>query len=85
MNVGSQLMDILTIRFLILGRIRNCKTGRILKLTINKDECLCSRATVDMVQWILRPVHQLVANEVVEKPSSYSTVFVDHIDRDRLK
>ncbi len=64
-----------------IGRIRNVKTERILKITVNSNgywrvSLYKGGETADFL------VHRLVALEFIENPEGKS--YIDHIDRNRL-
>ena len=63
------------------GRIRNCTTGRILKPGVNGRGYASVRLYKDG-KGKTHMIHQLVANEFIEKPDGKNCV--DHIDKNRL-
>ena len=60
-----------------IGRVRNIKTGRILKHAINKDGY-----TFVVLNKSYRLIHRLVAKEFLDNPENKQ--MVDHIDRNRI-
>ena len=67
-----------------IGRVRNATTGKILKLTDNTHGYL--RLTLSNHEGQNKfSVHQLVAQEFLEKPANDGEVYqIDHINRNRL-
>ena len=65
-----------------IGRVRNSKTGRILKPQLGNDGYYDVGLSKD-VKFKRHSIHRLVANEILQKPSNIIHYVVDHIDHDR--
>ena len=67
-----------------IGRVRNSKTGKMLKQQLNKDGYYQVGLYCDS-RHSMRRVHRLIANDFLEKHDDPNYYIVDHIDRDKIK